>query len=116
MPEERRLKIWDDGIHFTPLGYDILGDALGQYIVTLLRSEDTIHASTNNEQRRICVEDFEREALVGEAAETETVEGEGAAENKREDAGNKEEDVGDKRALEANEYLRVWEEEALENP
>ena len=29
MPKERRSQIWDDGIHFTPWGYDILGTALG---------------------------------------------------------------------------------------
>jgi hypothetical protein len=35
MPPEKRPDFWDDGIHFTAHGYDVIGQALGKRLVEL---------------------------------------------------------------------------------
>jgi lysophospholipase L1-like esterase len=34
--EENRKEIWDDGLHFTPYGYNVMGDFIAQRMVELL--------------------------------------------------------------------------------
>jgi hypothetical protein len=37
MSEESRGNIWDDGLHFTPNGYDVMGDHIGKKLVELVQ-------------------------------------------------------------------------------
>ncbi|KAL5356605.1 SGNH hydrolase [Aspergillus floccosus] len=34
--EEFRKKVWDDGLHLTPAGYDLVGSAVGDHLIHLL--------------------------------------------------------------------------------
>lgn len=34
--KETREEIWDDGLHFTPYGYNVMGDYIAQCLVKLL--------------------------------------------------------------------------------
>ena len=36
MPEEKRKEIWDDGVHFTEKGYDLMGDIIAERLVELI--------------------------------------------------------------------------------
>jgi len=36
MPEEQRNEIWDDGIHFTEAGYDLMGSIISDRIIQLI--------------------------------------------------------------------------------
>lgn len=40
MDEERRKEIWDDTLHFTVKGYDLIGKLLADRIVELVREEE----------------------------------------------------------------------------
>ena len=37
MDPELRKKVWDDGLHFKPLGYDMLGDAIADRLLEILQ-------------------------------------------------------------------------------
>ncbi|KAL8911777.1 MAG: hypothetical protein Q9171_003110 [Xanthocarpia ochracea] len=37
MSKEMRKKVWDDGLHFKPLGYDMLGDAVADRLLEILQ-------------------------------------------------------------------------------
>jgi hypothetical protein len=39
MPEEKRGEIWDDGLHFTPRGYDLIGRIIADRILELIVAE-----------------------------------------------------------------------------
>jgi hypothetical protein len=39
MSEEDRKKYWDDHLHFTPDGYDLVGNKVGIALVSLLAAE-----------------------------------------------------------------------------
>jgi len=41
MPEEERRDIWDDGTHFTPRGYDLMGTTIAARVVELVRDAVT---------------------------------------------------------------------------
>ena len=36
MSEENREQIWDDGLHFTPYGYNVMGDHIAKRLVDIL--------------------------------------------------------------------------------
>ena len=36
MSEESREKIWDDGLHFTPYGYSVMGGHIANRLVDIL--------------------------------------------------------------------------------
>lgn len=40
MSEERRKEIWDDTLHFTVKGYDLIGKLLADRIVELAKQEE----------------------------------------------------------------------------
>lgn len=48
MPEEDRDEIWDDGLHFTPMGYERIGMLVGAKLVGILSGE----AGGDEEARR----------------------------------------------------------------
>ena len=37
MDEEMRKKVWDDGLHLKPKGYDMMGDAIAERLIEILR-------------------------------------------------------------------------------
>lgn len=39
MPVERRKEIWDDEVHFTEKGYDLIGELLAERLVELIQAE-----------------------------------------------------------------------------
>ncbi|KAL8928157.1 MAG: hypothetical protein Q9208_001867 [Pyrenodesmia sp. 3 TL-2023] len=39
MDPELRRKVWDDGLHFKPLGYDMIGDAVADRLLEVLKVE-----------------------------------------------------------------------------
>jgi lysophospholipase L1-like esterase len=36
MPEEQRREIWDDGLHFTERGYDLMGRIIAERLSALI--------------------------------------------------------------------------------
>ncbi|KAL8680839.1 MAG: hypothetical protein Q9186_003017 [Xanthomendoza sp. 1 TL-2023] len=38
MPKNMREKVWDDGLHFKPAGYDMLGDAVADRLLEILEA------------------------------------------------------------------------------
>lgn len=51
MTETDREKYWDDNIHFTPTGYDLIGTKVGMALVSLL-VKDKLKGETPARQRR----------------------------------------------------------------
>ncbi len=51
MSEPDRARYWDDLIHFTPDGYDLIGHKVGMALVSLL-ARDTTHAPTRPQRRQ----------------------------------------------------------------
>lgn len=41
MDEQRRKKIWDDGLHFTDEGYDLMGEVISERLLELLTKSST---------------------------------------------------------------------------
>lgn len=41
MPEKERKEIWDDIIHFTPKGYDLLGKKIAERLEEILTEKDS---------------------------------------------------------------------------
>lgn len=39
MPEEERDEIWDDGLHFTPAGYERVGRLVAERLIEILRGD-----------------------------------------------------------------------------
>ncbi|EKD19074.1 GDSL-like Lipase/Acylhydrolase [Drepanopeziza brunnea f. sp. 'multigermtubi' MB_m1] len=42
MPEKRRRDIWDDGLHFTAEGYDLMGKLLAARLIELIEEEERL--------------------------------------------------------------------------
>ena len=40
MDEEKRDKIWDDGVHLTEAGYDLMGDVVADRLIDLLETKE----------------------------------------------------------------------------
>ena len=40
MDEEQREEIWDDGLHFTETGYEIMGEQAGRRLIDILVVEE----------------------------------------------------------------------------
>ncbi len=56
MPEAERDKIWDDGLHFTPAGYERVGRLVAERLIEILGSDspagervDTIEGAVSQE-------------------------------------------------------------------
>ena len=47
MPEEERHDIWDDGTHFTPRGYDLMGTTIAARVVELVKEREDGVAKSN---------------------------------------------------------------------
>lgn len=41
LPADERARIWDDGVHFTPVGYDLMGEYLAERLVQLIATNET---------------------------------------------------------------------------
>ena len=39
MPDERRQEIWDDPVHFTAKGYDLIGTLLAERLKDIVQSQ-----------------------------------------------------------------------------
>ncbi|KAF4627932.1 hypothetical protein G7Y89_g10219 [Cudoniella acicularis] len=59
LPEARRKEIWDDGVHFTAKGYDLIGNILADKIINLVTGVVTVpennvwvHGSEKEELKR----------------------------------------------------------------
>ncbi|RDW84422.1 hypothetical protein BP6252_02012 [Coleophoma cylindrospora] len=48
MDDEQRALIWDDGVHFTPQGYDLLGSMLADRIVELVQGRQEMGAGSDD--------------------------------------------------------------------
>jgi hypothetical protein len=42
MPEDKRREIWDDGVHFTEKGYDLMGEIITERLVELIGKSDRV--------------------------------------------------------------------------
>ena len=42
LSEEMRERIWDDGLHLTKQGYEMMGDAIASKLMELLRTRSKI--------------------------------------------------------------------------
>ena len=47
MPEAEREEIWDDGLHFTPKGYDRMGELVAVRLMEIIEAEEA--AATGEE-------------------------------------------------------------------
>ena len=39
MPEKRRNELWDDGVHFTHAGYDLMGTLVGNRLIDIITAD-----------------------------------------------------------------------------
>jgi hypothetical protein len=39
LPEEERKRLWDDGVHFTHIGYDLMGTYVGERLVEIITAQ-----------------------------------------------------------------------------
>lgn len=39
MPLEERAEMWDDGLHFTPAGYERIGEMVAERLLEILKGE-----------------------------------------------------------------------------
>jgi hypothetical protein len=39
LPEKRRNELWDDGVHFTHAGYDLMGTFIGKRLVEIITAK-----------------------------------------------------------------------------
>jgi hypothetical protein len=65
MSESDRERYWDDHIHFTPDGYDLIGNKVGMALVSLLAQESGNEPARPQKRRRMFKDDsktFEEEA------------------------------------------------------
>ena len=54
MPEDERREIWDDGTHFTPRGYDLVGTIISSRIVELVEEQGKdLKAMLNSDQSEL---------------------------------------------------------------
>jgi hypothetical protein len=53
MSEADRARYWDDHIHFTPDGYDLIGNKVGVALVSLLARERDKEPARPQKRRRI---------------------------------------------------------------
>ena len=37
MPEKKRKEIWDDGVHFTAKGYDLMGEIIADRLIEVIK-------------------------------------------------------------------------------
>ena len=44
MSEEERTHYWDDAVHFTPAGYDLMGEQIATALIGILKAEDNAAA------------------------------------------------------------------------
>jgi hypothetical protein len=42
MPAERRSEIWDDGVHFTEAGYDLMGEIIAERLIELIGETESV--------------------------------------------------------------------------
>jgi hypothetical protein len=64
MSESDRKRYWDDHIHFTPDGYDMIGNKIGICLVSLLAKEKANSPQRPQKRRRVFKDDekkFEEE-------------------------------------------------------
>lgn len=52
MPEDRRSELWDDGTHFTPRGYDLVGTIVADRLVELVTQEGGAVVDNNMENEQ----------------------------------------------------------------
>ncbi|KAL1836458.1 hypothetical protein VTJ49DRAFT_5133 [Mycothermus thermophilus] len=60
MPEADRRRFWDDHIHFTPAGYDLMGNKVGIALVSLLARQRGLEPQRPQQKRRKLFKDDER--------------------------------------------------------
>lgn len=64
MSESDREKYWDDHLHFTPAGYDLIGNKVGMALVSILAKERANNPQRPQKRRRLFKDDdkkFEEE-------------------------------------------------------
>ncbi|KAG9237272.1 SGNH hydrolase-type esterase domain-containing protein [Amylocarpus encephaloides] len=42
LPEERRKALWDDGVHFSPEGYNLMGQVIARELIKIINKENKI--------------------------------------------------------------------------
>ena len=47
MDEATREKLWDDGLHLTKEGYDMMGDLIAGRLFEILRGDDNVAPETD---------------------------------------------------------------------
>lgn len=53
MPEKERNEIWDDGTHFTPRGYDLVGTTIAGRIAELVREDGSVAIERKQEAEQM---------------------------------------------------------------
>ena len=52
LEEEKRDSIWDDGLHLTEEGYNMMGDAIAAHMIELLQTVDNV--KNNRVEKSVC--------------------------------------------------------------
>lgn len=52
MSDKERKEYWDDGIHWTPKGYDLVGSRIAERLIEILKSEESDQGSEHGELKR----------------------------------------------------------------
>jgi hypothetical protein len=53
MSEPDRKRYWDDHVHFTPAGYDLIGNKVGMALVSILSKERGLDPQRPQKRRRL---------------------------------------------------------------
>ncbi|EPE36622.1 SGNH hydrolase [Glarea lozoyensis ATCC 20868] len=68
LPEKRRNELWDDGVHFTHEGYDLMGNLIGERLVEIITAQLN-ESATGEEDEGEEEEEEEGEAVLEEVRE-----------------------------------------------
>ncbi|KAL2266645.1 hypothetical protein VTJ83DRAFT_5997 [Remersonia thermophila] len=60
MPEADRRRFWDDHVHFTPAGYDLIGNKVGIALVSLLARQRGLEPQRPQQKRRRLFKDDDK--------------------------------------------------------
>lgn len=52
MTAEMRAEIWDDSIHWTPKGYDLVGSRIAERMLEVLKANNVTDPTSHGELRR----------------------------------------------------------------
>jgi hypothetical protein len=59
LPEKRRNELWSDGVHFTHVGYDLMGTLIANRLTEMITAEMNENGERDEEDEKGSKEDIE---------------------------------------------------------